>query len=70
MFIAVVAGVKSEIANYGLSTFPQVEIIGRSRLMFPGNHARFNMEPKVFSKALLEAFEIIESKKKNKDIQI
>jgi hypothetical protein len=62
--IAVAAGVKSEDANYALSTFPQAQIMGCPMLMFPGNHARFEMEPKVFSKALLEAFEMMERKNK------
>jgi hypothetical protein len=61
--IAVAAGVRSEDANYAVSTFPQAEIMGCPRLMFPGNHAGFEMEPEVFAKALLEAFEMMEKKK-------
>lgn len=62
--IAVAAGVKSEDANYAVSTFPQAEILGCPRLVFPGNHAGFEMEPEVFSKALLDAFAMLEKRNK------
>jgi hypothetical protein len=62
--IAVAAGVKSEGANYALSTFPQVEIMDCPRLVFPGNHAGFEREPEPFAKALLEAFDMLERRKK------
>ena len=65
--IAVAAGAKSEDANYARSTFPQADIMGCPRLMFPGNHAGFEVEPEVFSKALLDAFEMMEKKKKGAD---
>ena len=60
--IAVAAGVKSGDAFYARSTFPQAEIIGCPRLMFPGNHGGFEMEPKEFAESLLDAFKLMEKK--------
>lgn len=61
--IAVAAGAKSEDANYALSTFPQAEIMGCPRQVFPGNDAEFEMEPESFAEALLEACEMLERRK-------
>ena len=42
--------------------------MGCPSLMFPGNHAGFEMAPEVFAKALLHAFEMMEKKNPRFDL--
>lgn len=37
--------------------------MGCPRLVFPGNHAEFEMEPEPFAEVLLEAREMLEERK-------
>jgi len=62
--IAVAAGLKSKDAFYARATVKQAEILGCERFMLPGHHSAFDTEPEPFAAKLVEAFGVMERRRK------
>ena len=67
--IAVAAGRKSGEAFYARTTVKQAEVLGCERFLLPGHHSAFDTEPEGFARDLVEAFGVMERRRKEKGLQ-
>jgi pimeloyl-ACP methyl ester carboxylesterase len=63
--IAVAAGEDSKEAFYGRTAAEQEGILKCPRLVFPGSHQGFESEPDKFAPVLLEAFDMLEKRRRS-----